>query len=57
MATKEKVRITLETFGVGVKVIVETEKRPGETVRNLEVEAKMLELVDKRVASDGVSTG
>ena len=51
MATKEKVRVTIESTGLGVKLVVETEKRPGETVRNLEVEAKTLELLDKR-ASD-----
>ena len=49
MATKNKVLITIETFGSGVKVIIDTEKR-GEMVRNLEVETKELVVVDKRIA-------
>ena len=48
MATKNKVLITIETFGSGVKVIIDTEKR-GEMVRNL-VETKELVIVDKRIA-------
>jgi len=47
VATKNKVLITIETFGSGVKVIIDTEKR-GEMVRNLEVETKELVIVDKR---------
>ena len=43
--------MTIESTGLGVKLVVETEKRPGETVRNLEVEAKTLELLDKRGVS------
>jgi hypothetical protein len=57
MAEKEMVRITLEPTGLSVKVIVESEKRPGEMVRNLEIVTKAFELVDKRDVSDGVSTG
>jgi len=48
VATKNKVLITIETFGSGVKVIIDTEKR-GEMVRNL-VETKELVIVDKRIA-------
>ena len=55
MVVKEKVRVTIEG-GAIVKLIVETKKR-GEMTRNLEVDAKVLELVDKRGVSDGVSTG
>ena len=48
MAAKDKVVITLEKYGLGVKVIVETLKR-GELVRNLEGETKELVFEDKRV--------
>ena len=41
--------ITIETFGSGVKLTIDTEKR-GEMVRNLEVETKELVIVDKRIA-------
>ena len=44
MATKNKVLITIETFGSGVKVIIDTEKR-GEMVRNLKRIAERLALV------------
>ena len=49
MAAKDKVLITIETFGSGVKLTIDTEKR-GEMVRNLEVETKELVIVDKRIA-------
>ena len=49
MAAKDKVLITIETFGSGVKLTINTEKR-GEMVRNLEVETKELVIVDKRIA-------
>ena len=42
--------------GAIVKLIVETEKR-GVMTCNLEVETKVLEIVDKRGVSDGVSAG
>ena len=49
MAAKDKVLITIETFGSGVKLTIDTEKR-GQMVRNLEVETKELVVVDKRIA-------
>jgi len=49
VAAKDKVLITIETFGSGVKLTIDTEKR-GEMVRNLEVETKELVIVDKRIA-------
>jgi hypothetical protein len=47
VSAKDKVLITVETFGSGVKLTIDTEKR-GEMVRNLEVETKELIIVDKR---------
>jgi len=49
MTAKDKVLITIEAFGSGVKLTIDTEKR-GEMVRNLEVETKELVIVDKRIA-------
>lgn len=56
MAVKEKVRVTVERNGMFVKVTVETEKR-GAMTKNLEVDAKVFELVDKRGVSDGLLQG
>ncbi len=56
MAAKDKVRVTIEKYGSGVKLIVETEKN-GQMVRNLEVETKALEVVDKRIENSGIPTG
>lgn len=56
MPVKDMVRVTIEKVGLGVKLIVETEKR-GEKVRNLEVETKVLELLDKRGVSDDLPPG
>ena len=53
MATKETVRVTIEKTGLGVKLIVETEKRPGEMVKNLEIEAKGIVLNDGRTQIAG----
>lgn len=53
MAVKDKVVVTIEKTSLGVKLIVETEKRPGETVRNLEIEAKEIVLNDGRTQIAG----
>jgi len=52
MATKNKVLITIEAFGSGVKLTIDTEKR-GEMARNLELETKELVIVDKRTREPG----
>jgi predicted Ser/Thr protein kinase len=49
MATKEAVIVTLESRGGNVVVIVESQKADAK-VKNLEVEAKTVTLVDNRVA-------
>ena len=55
MASKESVRITIEGTPGFLKVTVEAEKRPGEFVRNLEIETKQVQVIDNRTGQVVVS--
>ena len=47
MAVKDKIVLTIESRGFNVVVTADTEKH-GSKVHNFEIEAKVVEIVDKR---------